>query len=84
MRTNRTYSVETTILGGLPVTVDFSVSPPDRSVGYDGEIEDVEFRSAKNGKPLGQWVERRLDETNGWDNLHERLWELAREQDDSR
>jgi len=81
MRTNRTYSVETTILGGLPVTVDFSIAAGDPSVGYGGEVEDVEFRSARTGKPLGQWVERRLDETKGWDNLYDRLWELAREQD---
>lgn len=80
MRTNRSCSVSTTILGGLPVTVDFSVAPPDHSVGYGGEVEDVEFRSARTGKPLGQWVERRLDETKGWDNLYERLWDLAREE----
>lgn len=75
MRTNRTYSVDTTVLGGFPVRVGFSVDPPDPSVGvFTGAIVDVELRSVKTDKPYGEWLYKRIDAKKGeWDRLHERL-----------
>lgn len=58
-------SVEMKILGGLPVTVRFLVRPADTEVEEPGDyIEDYEIVS-RSGKPLGEWVQRRVKETEG-------------------
>lgn len=61
---------ETTILGGLPVLVKFTMCPAEPDVGILSEyVDEYELCSVKTGKPLGDWAQRRLEETKGEDKL---------------
>lgn len=61
---------ETTILGGLPVLVKFTMCPAEPDVGIMGEyVDEYELCSVKTGKQLGDWAQRRLEETKSEDAL---------------
>lgn len=57
-------TLNTTVLRGLPVTIDYSVEPDDRSVGYRGgvnawDITHIAGKPCKNPK----WLYVKLDDT---------------------
>ncbi len=61
-----TYHTDTTILGGLPVTISWEYASPDRSVGCPGGVDDwyismVGSRKIKNTS----WLSRRIAATKG-------------------
>ena len=68
------YEHEMRILGGLPVTVEFTIEGADRSVGImsdfvsEWEIVAVNGKYAKKGatQPF-KWVYDRIDKTKGED-----------------
>lgn len=69
---------ETTILGGLPVLVKFSLAPSEPDVGLMNEyVDEYQLCSVKTGKPLGRWAQRRLEETKGEDALICEMFEHA-------
>lgn len=60
------YEFETTILGGFPVLVEFSVEPADPEVGIFGEcVDEYQLCSVETGKPFGPWLDKRLKDERG-------------------
>lgn len=60
--------VDTTVLGGLPVTVEFSVDGPDESVGLFGyAIADwsITHINGRKCKKAPQWLYNRIEKTRG-------------------
>jgi len=62
------YEADMTVLGGLPVTIRFTVSEDDPSVGYRGGVEDW-WITHLGGRRLANpaWLQRRIDSTPGED-----------------
>ena len=85
------YEHEMRILGGLPVTVEFSIAGADRSVGIMSDYVEEWYIVAVNGKyakkgaknPFG-WVDARIEKTKGeYDRISQELNELdLRDYDD--
>lgn len=64
-------SAETTILGGLPVTIEFDVGRADWDVGYLGGVENVEIIEVAGRKVRStKWIEKRM-KPNDWAELYE-------------
>lgn len=64
------FEYETTILGGLPVLVKFTIGPAEPDVGIMGQyVDEYQLCSTKTGKDYGDWAYRRLEETKGEDDL---------------
>lgn len=68
------FSAEITVLGGLPVRVMFAAHDDGEP---DGWMVDsiIGYRSAKTNKPLGKWIERRIDEAGEEHKVHMALCE---------
>lgn len=59
-------SFETTVLGGFPVLVECTVFSAEPDVGYlSAYWDDYRLCSPRTGKPLGKWIDRRIDSTPG-------------------
>lgn len=74
-----THRIHTHVLGGLPVTVEFTISGPDPDTGiFDPWISDWCIREINHRPTKSTWVEERI-----WANpreesrLLESLLELA-------
>ena len=63
------FSTEMTVLGGLPVRVMFAAHDDGEP---DGWMVDAitGYCSVKTGKPLGKWVERRVNEAGEEDKVY--------------
>lgn len=74
-------SVDITVLGGLPVTVEFSIDPADPSVGIMGEaLEDVKFCKRGTSKEL-PFVETRINAIQGeMQRVEDAIWEALAQQ----
>ena len=75
---------EIKVLGGLPVGVNYVVQGAEPDVGImNSYLDEYEFVSVKTGKPLGDWVERRLEETKTLDKaidaINEAIYEAERD-----
>lgn len=75
--------IDTFVLGGLPVTVEFNVCGPDRDVGIFSSWVDEWYFVAVNGRAVkgAAWIERRMTKAD-LDKLNEELCEAANEPDD--
>lgn len=86
------FQLETRVLGGLPITVEFSMANADPDVGIMSEYVDEWYIIEVNGKKLKntQWVEDRIHAKKGEeDRLVEEMtahandrWSAADEYDD--
>lgn len=64
-------STETTILGGLPVTIEFDIGRADWDVGYPGGVENVEITEVAGRKTRNTaWIEKRMKKSD-WEKLYE-------------
>lgn len=62
---NETHTFETTILEVIPVTINFSMAPSDRSVGIDSSYVDEWYITEINGEEVDfvpDWMERLMSE----------------------
>lgn len=78
------YELETTVLGGLPVTVEYTVAPSEPDVGIFSSYVDDWCIVAINGRSVKKcdWLHRRIDATPGErDKLLEAMNEDAGEHD---
>lgn len=69
------YEFDTTVLGGLPVTVEYSTYYEDGECGYPGTCIDELSIVAVNGrtcKKAPEWIYKRMSKAD-----HERLDEEA-------
>lgn len=59
--------IDLRILGGLPVTVEFTVAPAEPDVGIFSAYVDDWWITAINGRPVKNcaWLDRRIDATKG-------------------
>jgi len=68
MNLNQLFTIETTVLNGLPCIVEFNLCPPEPDAGYLCRgVEIVDLRST-NGK-TAPWIEDRLT-SKDWDRLY--------------
>lgn len=80
------YETELRILGGLPVTIEFTVAAAEPDVGYWGGVDDwyVVAVNGKGGKSF-DWVHKRIDATKGEaDRIVEQLNEVEIDDYDDR
>lgn len=69
------YEIETTVLGGLPVTVEYSVGEADPSCGFPNDAADDWWIVSINGRPLrkstsADWLYKRIKAVKGeWDRI---------------
>lgn len=83
------YETELRILGGLPVTIEFTVNAAEPDVGYWGGVDDwyvvaVNGKYGKNAKSF-DWVHKRIDATKGEaDRIVEQLNEVEIDDYDDR
>lgn len=78
------YEHETTVLGGLPVTVEYTVQGAEPDVGIMSSYVDDWYIVAINGRTVKKcdWLYKRIDATPGErDKLVEALNEAACEDD---
>lgn len=82
------YELETTVLGGLPVTVEYTVQGAEPDVGIMSSYVDDWCIVAINGRSVKKcdWLYRRIDATKGErdkliEALNEALNEAAGEDD---
>ena len=69
------HEIETTVLGGLPVTVSFNIQPAEPDVGiFEPYCEDINVVAVK-GKKLkwNNWVDKRLIASGEYDRLSSEL-----------
>lgn len=61
------YEHDMTVLGGLPVTIEFTVQGAEPDVGIFSSYVDDWYIVAINGRPVGKcdWLYRRIDATKG-------------------
>lgn len=79
------HEIDIRILGGLPVTIEYSVQPAEPDVGIMSGYVDEWYVTAINGRPVKScaWLDRRIDATKGErDRIVEALNEAADEPDD--
>ena len=79
------YEHETTVLGGLPVTIEYTVQGAEPDVGIMSSYVDEWYITAINGRPVKvcRWLDKRIEETKGeTDRILEELNEAANEADD--
>lgn len=72
------YETDITVLGGLPVTVEYTTQPAEPDVGImSGYVDDWSI-VAINGRAVKKcaWLERRIAATKG---EHERIMEALNE-----
>jgi len=70
------YEFETTVLGGLPILVKFNMAPAEPDVGFMNDyVDEYEICSTKTGKPLGDWISRRIDQAKEEDKLIAEMFE---------
>lgn len=78
------YETETTVLGGLPVTIEYTVQGAEPDVGIMSGYVDDWYIVAINGRAVKKcdWLDRRIDATKGErERIVEELNELANEPD---
>lgn len=75
------HNADITVLNGLPVTVQFSISGPDYSVGINhSEIDEWEIThiNGKRCKKAPVWLYNRIDNTKGEDErILDKLYNTA-------
>lgn len=79
------YEIDTTVLGGLPVTIEYTVQGAEPDVGIMSSYVDDWYIVAINGRAVKScdWLDRRIDATKGErDRIVEELNERAGEDDD--
>lgn len=61
------YEHDMTVLGGLPVTIEFTVQGAEPDVGIMSGYVDDWYITAINGRPVKKcdWLYRRIDATKG-------------------
>lgn len=66
------YELETTVLGGLPITVEYTVAPAEPDVGIMSHYVDEWYVTAIAGRPVKKcdWLYRRIKE-NGDESIVE-------------
>lgn len=71
--------IDTTILGGLPVTVSFTIQRAEPDVGimsdYPEDVYVVRVKGKKIGRTFALALQARIDETKEYDALCERIME---------
>lgn len=75
------YEFDTTVLGGLPVTVEFTTYYEDGECGYPGVVVDELFIVAVNGRACKKepaWIKRRMTKDDE-DRLYEEAYEQAKD-----
>lgn len=74
--------IDTFVLGGLPVTVEFHVCGAEPDVGIFSSWVDEWYFVAVNSRPVksAAWIERRMTKTDTY-KLIEELCEAANEPD---
>lgn len=80
-----TRETDIRILGGLPVTIEYTVQGAEPDVGIMSGYVDDWYIVAINGRAVKKcdWLERRIDATKGErERIVEELNELANEPDD--
>lgn len=78
------YELETTVLGGLPVTIEFTVAGAEPDVGIMSAYVDEWYITHINGRAVKKcdWLDKRIAETKGeTDTLIEAMNEHAAESD---
>lgn len=78
------YEHDTTVLGGLPVTIEYSVQGAEPDVGIMSAYVDEWYIVAINGRAVKKcdWLDRRIAATKGeTDRIVEELNEAASEAD---
>lgn len=78
------YEHDMTVLGGLPVTIEYTVQGAEPDVGIMSAYVDEWYITAINGRPVKvcRWLDKRIEETKGeTDRILEELNEAANEDD---
>ena len=71
---------ETTVLGGLPVLVNYAVLGADRPASWHGPAEhcEIEYEICDRRGRYAGWIERRMNDADRR-ALEEELWKLTEE-----
>jgi hypothetical protein len=61
------YEIDTTVLGGLPVTIEYTVQGAEPDVGIMSSYVDEWYITAINGRAVKKcdWLDRRIAATKG-------------------
>lgn len=73
------YEHDTTVLGGLPVTIEYTIQGAEPDVGIMSSYVDEWYIVAINGRPVKKcdWLDRRIAATKGEaDRIVEELNEI--------
>ena len=77
---SRTLEADITVLGGLPVTVEYTVQPAEKDVGIMGPyVEEywITYVGTRRVKSEPKWLTERIAKTKGEeDRIYQKLNEL--------
>ena len=76
------FTLDTTVLGGLPITVEFSIESADPEVGIQGGGVDEWYVTHINGRKRGnvKWLYKQIEDSGELDRLLEKCRIYASEQ----
>lgn len=75
------HELETTVLGGLPVTIEYTVAPAEPDVGIPSAYVDEWYVTAINGRTVKKcdWLYRRMKENGDMSIVEEECNDAASE-----